>query len=394
MFFFGLKRFLRLTYLSLFKTRGTHARLKRGRIDFLVKFYTTMIPLQFIHWIGLLFDDLFFRGYRRIQIRQPVFIIGNPRAGTTRMLRVVAEDRHNFVCPHVWELLLAPSITEKKLIRLLARLDNLVGRPLQSRLEARESKVAERVDQYHQIRLHAHDEDELFFSPLFATVQLMFMYPFLEEFELCFRFDSALCPEDRRRFMAFYRRMIQRTLYANGPDKCYLSKAPSNNGRIEAIHQAFPDARIIYVSRSPLQVVPSLTSFAAFQWHEFGEPLEEYPFRDFIIELTKHWAIYPVEWLESSGDRGRYAMVMYDDLVRDPEGVIAQTYGCLDLEISPDYRRALRAEAEAARRYESGHHYSLEEMGLSREQIVSELQDVFDRFAFDPADTAQQATVA
>jgi hypothetical protein len=44
---------------------------------------------------------------------------------------------------------------------------------------------------------------------------------------------------------------------------------------------------------------------------------------------------------------------------------------------------ALQKEQEQARRYESRHSYSLEQFGLSREQMLKEYGEIFDRFGFE-----------
>jgi len=61
---------------------------------------------QLMHWLGFLLDDIFFRGYRTIDIKKPVFIVGIPRSGTTLFQRVLARDIDNFTGYDLWELLL------------------------------------------------------------------------------------------------------------------------------------------------------------------------------------------------------------------------------------------------------------------------------------------------
>lgn len=377
---FALRRFVRLTYLSFFKGQGTHARLTRKRLVFLIKLYTTLVPLQFVHWFFFFLDDIFFPGYRKVEVKEPLFILGNPRGGTTHALRLVSRDEQNFACPRAWELLFAPSITQNKIFRALARLDRRLGSPLLRRIEAGEQDFFQDFDRYHQLRMRAPDEDEGFFFPIFAGAQLIFMFPFAQEFDVCLDFDK-LAPADRQRFMAYYKRAIQRLLYVRGPGKRFLSKAPSNSGRVEALYETFPDARIVCVVRSPLEVVPSSTSFFAYQWHAFCDPLEEYPLRDFTLDLIGRWYRRPLQHLERA-PRSSYAIVKYDDLVQDPERTIADIYTHFGLALGPEFAQTLRREADQARRYRSQHTYSLEQFGYTREQIVARYQDIFDRFGF------------
>ena len=52
---------------------------------------------QVIFLFFRLLDEIFHRGYRKVQIKQPVFIIANPRSGTTFLHRLMALDEEQFV---------------------------------------------------------------------------------------------------------------------------------------------------------------------------------------------------------------------------------------------------------------------------------------------------------
>lgn len=299
------------------------------------------------------------------------------------MLRLISQDEQRFYCPRTWETFFAPSITQKKLVKALAKLDRRLGSRIQQKIAEKEASAAQAMEEFHQLRLKAPDEDEGYFSPLFSPIQFIFMFPFLDEFDVAFAFDTKVPPADRELFMKYYKRIIQRTLYVNGPTKRYLSKAPSNSFRVDALYETFPDAKMIYIARNPLQTIPSQVSFLAHMWHDFCEPLEEYPFRDRILKDSGQFYRYPLERLEGVRPEDSYAIVKYDDLVRDPEPTVVDIYRRLGFDISPEYAQALHEAAEKARRYKSKHVYSLEQMGFTREQLIAEYQDVFDRFGFD-----------
>src|SRR5580704_1043802 len=52
---------------------------------------------QAIHLVFRIVDEIFFRGYRKVQIKEPVFIISNPRSGTTFLHRLISLDEENFI---------------------------------------------------------------------------------------------------------------------------------------------------------------------------------------------------------------------------------------------------------------------------------------------------------
>jgi hypothetical protein len=97
---------------------------------------------------------------------------------------------------------------------------------------------------------------------------------------------------------------------------------------------------------------------------------------------------YPLERLQKLGQE-RYTLVRFEDMIRDPAGIVSDIYDKLGFEMSPVYERILEKEAEDARSYRSRHNYSLEELGLSHERILRECGDAFERLGFDrrePAD--------
>ncbi|MEM6704121.1 MAG: sulfotransferase, partial [Acidobacteriota bacterium] len=78
--------------LARFVARAA-ARPRRGRwlrqdLALLV-FLLIFVPLQCVHWLGFLLDELFYRGYRRVRIERPLFILGLPRSGTTHLHRTL-----------------------------------------------------------------------------------------------------------------------------------------------------------------------------------------------------------------------------------------------------------------------------------------------------------------
>ncbi|MFW6136095.1 MAG: sulfotransferase family protein, partial [Chloroflexota bacterium] len=249
-------------------------------------------------------------------------------------------------------------------------------------LAAWEERAFEDSDEYHKIRLREPDEDELNLLPIFSAIHLVFPFPFLEEFAPYVNFDTRLPPAERERFMAFYRRTMQRTLDHYGPGKHFLSKSPANSGRVDSLRETFPDARFITTTRAPSEVLPSTMSLFSFQWGTFSDLLEDYPFGDYMVEMTRHLYEYPLRRLEQGPD-GRMVVVTFGDLVGDLGQTISDVYDGLGLDMGPRYPEALKAEVEKARRYESQHEYSLEEMGFTHERIKAEYQDVLDRFDFD-----------
>jgi hypothetical protein len=189
--------------------------------------------------------------------------------------------------------------------------------------------------------------------------------------------------------MAFYCRCLQRHLHAHSAGGLqYLAKNPALTPKIDSVLRWFPDARIVLLVRSPLEMVPSFVNMMQFSYRVLGVPEASNALRDFVVDMARHWYTYALQRLDRAPQEN-YIIVRYDDLVADPAGTVSRIYARFGFEISPAYAQLLHSEAERARGYRSRHAYSLEGTGLTHEEIVSQFQDVFERFGFPTADKSQ-----
>ena len=65
--------------------------------------------------VSLLLDNIFFPKYRRVEIKNPVFVIGHPRSGTT-FLHALLTQTEEFAVFRNWEIL-HPPLTARALLR-------------------------------------------------------------------------------------------------------------------------------------------------------------------------------------------------------------------------------------------------------------------------------------
>lgn len=379
---FDLRAFFRFTY-RWFTCQSWTPR----RAAVAAAYLAVVPPLELLTWCALSLDELLYRGYRRRRVAAPLFITGNPRSGTTFLHRLLTKDRERFTTMRMWEILFAPSITQRRAARALARLDRGLGRPLGRRSQQVEHGWAER-NVMHRVSLFAPEEDDYLLLHIWSALTIGLSAGLLDEARPYTYFDAAVPARDRARIMKFYRRCIERHLEARargrgaGAGRRYLAKNPALCPKLGSLLEAFPDARIVYLVRNPLEVVPSYLSMMRFSWRAVGVPRgREDALRDYVLEMAAHWYRYPLERLARL-PRERYAIVRYDDLTRDPRRAVEDLYRHFGLNIDAAFARELDAEAARASRYRSRHEYDLESLGLTRERILAEFDDVFERFDF------------
>ena len=380
----GFRLFFRLARLTYFPGDNLQARRTLRRLVLMSIFLPLLFALQVMHWIGFLLDEIFYRKYRKINVKQPMFIVGVPRSGTTFLHRMIANDRQQFTTFTLWELVFALSISEKYFWLVLSRLDALVGRPLGRILDLLVRVLFRQFDETHKITLTQPEEDYLSLMPIFACFLLVVPFPFRDEIWHLAYFDERTPAAERRRVMAFYKGIVQRHLFVFGPEKRFLSKNPMFSPMVQSLAETFPDCRFVCNLRSPYHALPSLLSAITEAANGFDNDLRDKEHRDQWIDAVKFFYRHLTSCLANLPDY-RYTFVRFDDLTANPRQIVESLYQRLGYELTKQYSTVLHAEDAKSRKYKSKHDYSLAKFDLNAESIYEEFGFVFEQFDFEPA---------
>ena len=337
------------------------------------------LPAELLIWSGFFLDEVFFPAYQEKKISQPVFIIGNPRSGTTFLQRLLARDRHNFLSMRTWEIFAAPSILTRKTISFSARIARAIGIQITKRIRRLESLWKE-SDRIHRLKLRAPEEDEYLFIHNFSTMKIWSFAAMEEEADPYIFFDELIPDSQKDRMMDFYQACIQRHIhYHRGENKHYLSKNPNFTPAIDTLLDRFPDAKFIYLIRTPLKAIPSHVSLKEREWQMLGSPLEKYACRDFILRSSEHWYEYPIQKLKQlPEDQGM--IVPFDDLVTNTKRTVQGIYNRLGLELTPEFTDLLEMETEKARGHRSQHRYSLQQVGIDPQTLKDRYAGLIEQY--------------
>lgn len=255
-FLLGVRLHGRFVRESLRREGRIAAPFGLRRIGALLLIAPVFAALQLCHWIGFALDEWLFPKYRSVNIRQPVFISGIPRSGTTFVHRFLAKHLVDTTTFSTWEAVLAPSICERLLIRALDRLDQLLGGPGRRLLGWITERMAGRQDAFHPIRLEDGEEDYLALLPIggcFITVLLFPSSPQIWSLTALEEWPA----KDRATLLDFYHRCLQRHLWFHGPDKRLLSKNAAFASWLPYLRDRYPDGRFLVCVRPPHEALPS-----------------------------------------------------------------------------------------------------------------------------------------
>jgi hypothetical protein len=380
LFLTSTTRFLSIALGALVRSPDGVSPIGPRRVLVMLGFIPVFTVVQAIHWLGFLLDEIFFRGYRRVVIREPLFVLGVPRSGTTNLHAVLAQDPQ-FTTFTTWECLFAPSVSQRRFWHALARLDARIGGPGRRLLAAAEKHIFTSLDDVHAMGLDTPEEDYFILALPFPRAAHLWRLG---------HFDRDMPPSQQRRLLDFYADALRRHLYVHGPDKRLLSKNAAFAPLANSLAQAFPDARFLVCLRDPTETVPSQLSSIRGGLAFFGVPPDSAPIRArFIDQLAFYYE--NLRTLAASGAPGRTVIKTLPQLKQDLAGSVRDAYQSLGLPLDPTFATTLTQASAPARAYRSGHRYDLAELGLDADSIVRRFAGAYSSDPA-PADSADAGT--
>ena len=299
-------------------------------------------------------------------IRKPVVIVGPMRSGTTRLHRLLASDSR-FAHLRSFETISPVPRPEFEAVMAGEAKD---FRPV---LAARIMKVA-RLANPRTLSIHPtgpyEPEEEL--GLLVAS-----MWGMKHEAQWHVPTYARWCEgEDATpayRHMADLLRLIGWSQQESSL-RPWILKTPQHMLDLPALLKVFPDARVIVSHRDPQQVVGSAASLAWNQTIIYSDHADP-------ARMGREWLhktqlqIERMQAARASIPAERVIDVRYDDMDRDWRGTMARIYRFLELDMEPAVP-GMEAFLERSKRLKRHpHRYSLEQFGLTADQVRGELGD-------------------
>ncbi|GAY16820.1 sulfotransferase [Mycobacterium sp. shizuoka-1] len=369
-FYFDVGNYV--TMLRLVRAESDRARRRKLLAAFLVG-----VPIMVaVHAVCFALDPLLFPSLRRTEVREPVFSVGHARSGTTYLHRLMAQDEQ-FSVVLMYEMFF-PSLLEKRLLRLLFRVDEtFFSKRLRRKIEAVEERALADTNDMHRTGFFAAEEDDFLLTWSLGSGFWIVLFPYLGELD--FYHVDRWSAAKRTRLMRFYKECVRRQLALNGGGT-HLSKNPTFCGRVEALIETFPDAKFIVPVRNPYETIPSLLKMLQTSWALQGR--DDRLIADslrILAEQSFDAYRHPLEVLARHPEI-RSCVVDYRQLVGEPAATMTRVYDELDLQMPAQVAAAI--DASRGQGHETTHRYSLAEFGLDPQAIHVGLADLFDQFGW------------
>ena len=335
-----------------------------------------LLPLLwgFTHFT-LFLDNVFFNHYRKVQIKQPVFILGNPRSGTS-FLHLLLTQTREFSAFEMWHLFV-PSLTARAFLKPIV--DYLV-RSQWCTILPEESG--------HGLYLNKVEHDEFLFIHRLDTQFVNLLSPLAfdeQEYPELRLYDQQ--PEFRRkRSINFFRGCLQRQVYYTGKEQV-IAHVHFSTHRIKTLLETFPDAKFIYLVRSPHETVPSHLSLEYntidHLWGVKNIPpgkLRRYYMRRYRYDIDLYRYFYTLQNSQEIPE-DRVMVLRYDLLRSKLKEAFEKIVTFTGIEVSENLRKEVQYQAQIQKAYKRKHKLMrIEEFGLTQEQISKDFSFVFEAY--------------
>ena len=329
-----------------------------------------LLFLRLVVGIGLKLDNLFFPSIRKKKI-SPIVIVGNPRSGTTFLHRFLINQGLG-TGAQLWQMVY-PSLTLQKLIKPLLPLLEIIS-------PARHHSTAA-----HKTSLTSIETDDV--SLLFKYFDGFFLYGFILSFaeeDLFDWFDPKIRNTSGRDF-DWYETFWKR-LAISAKHDTVIPKLFSLSTNIPAFLDRFPDAKIVYMVRDPLNVLPSGLSLVTgvldkrFGFWSLDQKIQQRFLKrlyNALLELLKR---FHEDWQSGAIDQSKVFIVKYDRIMTDFEELMNDILIFMGATPTDEMMTEIKNTAESQRQYTSAHQYNLEKFGLTEDQIRSDCAFIYDTF--------------
>jgi len=339
--------------------------------DCMITLFGLPIFLAFTH-ITLALDSLFFPAYKRVKIKNPIFIIGHPRSGTTFFHRLMLRT-DEYVSFKTWELTF-PALTARKLAKPIVNYRIKCGKHVLFPPETGHHTRLDTVEEEEQLFLHYCDTQ--FNSIIFS---LAFYEGDFDE--ICFN-DLQ---KHRQASIQHFKSCLQRQIYYSGKQQI-VARCNFSAMRIRTLAEAFPDAKFIYMYRNPLSTIPSHLSL---NYHVFDYKwgLKNIPPQNLAYYFQRRYR-YNVQLykyfneVKNTSDllKGRIMEIFYDDLLFNFEQTMEEVQDFVPFEFSKALKRVVEEQAIKQKNYTRKHkNYDLGKFGISEKQVRKDLAFMFEK---------------
>jgi hypothetical protein len=304
----------------------------------------------------------------RQEIREPLFIVGLPRSGTTVLHSLLAVDPE-YRSPLMWEVMRPSPPThkdEKHRIQRATQSCNYFN------------WLAPTFHHVHALGAELPQECVGLMTPTFMSDQFDTMY-YVPSYRAWF------LRQDLRPAYEYHRRFLQHLQFRRAGRRWVL-KAPTHMFALRALLSVYPDAVFVQTHRTPVEAMASASSLITILRNAFSNVVDPVT----VCRDSIHYWSGTMEKFLQERDRlpnERICDIDYDQIRRDPISAIRQIYGHFGWSFSREAEHRMRVlMAKLAKKNYANHRYDLSQFGFARREVFIAFASYCERFGFSSSD--------
>jgi Sulfotransferase family len=264
------------------------------------------------------------------EIREPVFIIGQGRSGTSFLVNLLAANPDNGALMQ-WEAMFPCPPPQR---------DSYHNDP---RIE----KAHKLIDQWNRVTptlASMHDFSGYVPMEDCQIIALNFTAPsWFGSLGQASSYEAYMQTVSDDVVLSYHKRVLKLLQWKN-PRKHWLLKDPIHLDRLETLSKIYPDARFIWPHRDPVRALASVVNLiGTVQWGRSDRPFKGGSF-EYVTDAS--FAAGRLDKAIEALEAGilpehQIAHIQYRDLVEDPMNAVQRMYRDLNLELSDEGRQAM-----------------------------------------------------
>jgi len=330
-----------------------------------------LLLLRLIVQLGMFLDYVFYPIKIKNKIVSPIIIVGNPRSGTTFLHRYLVNNKIGSGS-QLWQLIYT-SVTLQKIIR-----------PILPILEYF-SPTKHHSTEAHKTSLSSVETDDA--SMLFRFFDGFFLYGFFLSWleEDLFDWVDPKKRDNSNRDFKWFESMWKRTLLYHN-DKRIIAKLFSISANTPAFLNYFNDAKILYLIRDPLSVIPSGLSLVTgvldkkFGFWSMPKEKRQHFINRLYNALKELLLRFEEDWSSGKIDNTKVLIVPFSRMMDDFDGIMDEILEFADHKPNEEFLINIKETSLKQKSFVSKHKYDLEKFGLSEEKIKKDCEKIYKTF--------------
>ena len=348
--------------------------LLRHRKYLFFTLFFILFPLYIIiNRLFLFLDHILFFNFEKEEIKNPIFIMGFNRSGTTFFHHLLSKSQQ-FTTSTTWDFVI-PSLSLKKVLWFI--------RPILSVLNLNQLETKEKG---HKVSLDDIEEDEmlLFLHKLDSKWLSNNFIPWMKydtkfkSFTSNLYIDSTNNEERNMSSMHFVKQFWKRQTFVHH-GKQLLSKSNPFVFRVQSIMKVFPDAKIIFIVRDPIETITSY--FSMQERIKYGNLMTQEELTLYRNEAYKEI----IDWYQQTEnakqflDKKDFIVLTYNEVTTDLYKSVDKSFQFIGQDMNEEFD-ALLSEKSSIKHSKKHQNRTIDDFGFTTKQVEKDFAFVYEEY--------------